>query len=134
MASLFGIRLLASKIVANHRPEMPIFAIDRFANHQTSPLMLEMIGYSRFGVKPELQYPQFDWKEQIPDIERPGKRWTTEAEFVVVGRSVHDPGYYLRTLIISWSRGRATRIGCAWISETDCVESKNREFKKVVLA
>jgi hypothetical protein len=116
-------------------PKRLDLAVDRFMSHQNMPAILDMHQMLSIGsMKPELRYPQFDWSEHIPDIERPGKRWATEADFVVIGRSVHDPGHYLRTLIVSWSQGKASRIGCAWISESDWVKLKNREWKKVVLA
>lgn len=84
-------------------------------------------------VKEEFRYPQFNWEKHIIDIERPGNRWTAEADFVVVGRSVHGPGHYLRALIVTWDKGRASRIGCAWIAESDWVKLENREWKKVIL-
>jgi len=73
------------------------------------------------------------WEDQSRFMRIKGKREVADSDFVVIGRSVERPGSYLTTLIIQPQKDVSFRIGCAWISEEDWINIKNRAWKRVLI-
>jgi hypothetical protein len=112
-------------------PQEFLTAFERARRSTNMPLLQDM--FDMFDMTGTAKTPVFDWSSESDDIEGPGVRRVLEADFVVIGRSVKDPKRYLRMIIVNWREGVAYRIGCAWISEDDWGDLRNREWKKVIL-